>query len=577
MKITLISRIHPSVATSQNCSSAVVMLLVVVLCSSVAFAQKPLTGLTVCIDPGHGGQGSSASYTGGFVGPRLGLTESRACLKIGTLLAERFREAGASVKMTRTKDRRVTREGTTAEQEIQARVDIASRAKANIMLSIHLSSYPRDPKKNQTNIYYNPPYEALETTLGQVMGKQLSAMLGTEFSQPTKRPVRIIRNAPMPALMLEVSSISNHGEERRLAKLSHSRLVADALFRGFMIYYEKHGSRLLEAGPAPGSSSRQGQQVTRQTQPTPAPGATPRRDTRPSIRTAPTPIAKSPRTTPTPLPTNQIELEVGGDFKFIPQQPILLNPMEGLIDQAWLYGESYNDLPLQRGICFDVPEDTPVVAVAAGVVEKVIPTAERGPVDMNKLTANTRELLPGLGQVILRHDDPKLNGESIWTVYSRLTEVYLSPGETVAAGEVLGKTGKPYDGSPASRYTAFQLQVRLGANSPHKTINPSPLIRHVKAAGRGMVALKITDKNGLLLPTSTAVEGFTKGDQFPRFGYSLTYQRGVNPNPKWGENLFVCDLPAGNHRFIVHGEEKIIPVKANGITHATWQLKHTVP
>lgn len=531
---------------------ALLMPMLVALALPAIAPAQALQGLTICIDAGHGGQGSSQSYTGGHVGPG-GLTESRATLEMALLLRERLRRHGAQVVMTRTRDRRVTPEGSTAEQELDARWQMARDARADYLLSLHLSYHESDPTANVTRVFYTAPHEDTEIALGSIMGRRLAQRLGTRFTQPEAHPYRVIAPAPMPAIVIEISSLSNPEEERRLGRLSYAQLASEVMADAFIEHIQSRG-RPPQAPPQPARPS-----PTPVAQPAPPAPSTPSPAAPAATTVAPTaaPVA------PSPAPTRST---TGAGPQFVPHEPILLNPVGGRLDQAWLYGETYHGLPLQTGVSFDVPEDTLVLAAAAGLVEIVVPRGTTAP------AALVPDVVNYDGIVILRHDAPTLEGQPLWTVYGRLADTYVAPGEHVARGAVLGKTQRPYDGSPASRQTAFQFEVRMGRNVVHRTVNPSPLIDRPDGLTTGMVALEVLDPAGL--PVANAeVRGIVKGPGFRRYGFSLTYARGVNPHPVWSENLLICDVPPGMHDLRVRGEAIRLEVRPGMLTRYTWQLR----
>src|SRR5437588_8038322 len=84
---------------------------------------KPLQGAVIVVDPGHGGQRYSKSYTGGTRGVVSGLTESELNLRVASELAKLLREEGATVYVTRDADHRLSPEGSSAKDELHARVD----------------------------------------------------------------------------------------------------------------------------------------------------------------------------------------------------------------------------------------------------------------------------------------------------------------------------------------------------------------------------------------------------------------------------------------------------------------------
>src|SRR5437588_3216464 len=90
---------------------------------SVGVESGPLAGAVIVVDPGHGGQRYSKSYTGGTRGVASGLTESELNLRVAVELAKLLKEKGATVYMTREADHRLSPEGSSAADELHARID----------------------------------------------------------------------------------------------------------------------------------------------------------------------------------------------------------------------------------------------------------------------------------------------------------------------------------------------------------------------------------------------------------------------------------------------------------------------
>jgi N-acetylmuramoyl-L-alanine amidase len=65
---------------------------------------KPLTGKTICVDPGHGGTALTDSYRVGPSGER----EEWINLRVGLMLQKMLEEKGAKVLITRTEDKVVS-------------------------------------------------------------------------------------------------------------------------------------------------------------------------------------------------------------------------------------------------------------------------------------------------------------------------------------------------------------------------------------------------------------------------------------------------------------------------------------
>src|SRR5437762_7378100 len=93
--------------------------------SGAAWAGEPapLGGATIVVDPGHGGQRYSKSYTGGTRGVNSKLTESELNLRVAFELAKLLKDKGATVHMIRVADHRLSREGSSNADELHARID----------------------------------------------------------------------------------------------------------------------------------------------------------------------------------------------------------------------------------------------------------------------------------------------------------------------------------------------------------------------------------------------------------------------------------------------------------------------
>src|SRR5436190_19639137 len=83
----------------------------------------PLKGAIIVVDPGHGGQRYSKSYTGGTRGVVSRQTESELNLRVALELQKLLKEQGAAVYLTRAADHRLSPEGSSNKDELHARID----------------------------------------------------------------------------------------------------------------------------------------------------------------------------------------------------------------------------------------------------------------------------------------------------------------------------------------------------------------------------------------------------------------------------------------------------------------------
>src|SRR5436305_4515151 len=102
-----------------------------------AAEPAPLAGAVIVVDPGHGGQRYSRSYTGGTRGVVSRMTESELNLRVAAELAKLLKENGATVFLTRDADHRLSREGSSNKDELHARIDFFEHYNAHFFLSVH--------------------------------------------------------------------------------------------------------------------------------------------------------------------------------------------------------------------------------------------------------------------------------------------------------------------------------------------------------------------------------------------------------------------------------------------------------
>ncbi|HTX16682.1 MAG TPA: N-acetylmuramoyl-L-alanine amidase [Candidatus Baltobacteraceae bacterium] len=244
----------------------------------------------IAIDPGHGG------FDTGAMGPH-GLMEKSLCLDVALRLGQLIEQniPGAQVIYTRTTDKYVSLEDRTA---------IANRAHADLFISIHANSSD-SPSARGVETYYlsllaSPASMRLakrENALAQSSlndlpeliqmitrnakideSKQLAVDLQNSLAQrlqlvsrgETNRGVKrapfiVLTGASMPAVLSEISFISNASDESLLLESSQRQRVAESLCRGIETYLDSLNSlprrkqllseNRLSASPGPESQA----------------------------------------------------------------------------------------------------------------------------------------------------------------------------------------------------------------------------------------------------------------------------------------------------------------------------------
>lgn len=164
------------------------------LIATAGFAQnlKPLKGISILLDPGHGGADPGA------VGP-TGLKESDTNLRVARYLRDLLRADGAEVKMTREKDTALS---------LGERVAMAEKLKPDLFVSIHHNASLKPRNTDRSEIYYNAIDHGISQAVGRNMTDELAEFGFGEESIIVPAGFFVLRNNPSPAVLTEGGYIS---------------------------------------------------------------------------------------------------------------------------------------------------------------------------------------------------------------------------------------------------------------------------------------------------------------------------------------------------------------------------------
>lgn len=178
----------------------------------------PLRGLTVVVDPGHGG---ADRFT---MGP-TGLTEADANLAIARPLAELLERRGARVLMTRMTDTTVS---------LVQRTDLAENEDADLFISVHNNAFPDgvNPwENNGTSVYYTHPRAA---ELAWAVHRELLGELGLRDIGVGRADLHVTRMTWAPSILTETMFMMIPEQEAALRDPDVQRRIAVAHLRGIM-------------------------------------------------------------------------------------------------------------------------------------------------------------------------------------------------------------------------------------------------------------------------------------------------------------------------------------------------------
>ena len=181
--------------------------------SSLSPSSKRLSG-TVVIDPGHGGEDPGAISVKGFY-------EKTVNLSVARKVAERLRKCGLRVVMTRNSDRFI---------ELERRAEIANQYRADLFVSIHAdSSLTRTHKGYSVYVARQASYASQK--VARAIAKHLHNV-SPDGNGIKQADYRVLVKTQMPAVLVEMGYISNHGEASLIATDSFQNRIAEAISAG---------------------------------------------------------------------------------------------------------------------------------------------------------------------------------------------------------------------------------------------------------------------------------------------------------------------------------------------------------
>ena len=190
--------------------------------TSVQFSTG-LRGKLIVLDPGHGGTDPGA------IGPRRTYEKNlnwSMAVKVKAILER----AGATVLLTRPGDVDLTPASASDRDELRVRTMVANNRKADIFVSIHHNSSVNSDLTGTSTYYYpKTPYDAI---LAKCLQSAMVRGGGLDNIGIRTANFFVVKNAWMPAALLEIGYISNPQEEQTLNNSAFQQKMALAIVAG---------------------------------------------------------------------------------------------------------------------------------------------------------------------------------------------------------------------------------------------------------------------------------------------------------------------------------------------------------
>lgn len=218
---------------------AVVLVLILAVVAVAATAASVITstraenGITVVIDPGHGGA------DGGVVGATTGTKESDVNLAISKYLADYFKKNGYNAVLTRNDSGSV--EGSikySKRGDMAARRDIVNSHAPDLVISVHCNSFPMQSVSG-AQIFYSA-----NATIGKDFAECVQSYMNEVINKKPRVSAvgdyYILNCSEYPSILCECGFLSNPEEENKLISASYQEKVAYTVFSAVnSIFYDK--------------------------------------------------------------------------------------------------------------------------------------------------------------------------------------------------------------------------------------------------------------------------------------------------------------------------------------------------
>ena len=184
--------------------------------------EKPLSGIKILLDPGHGGPQDS-----GGVGP-TGYREKTVALIVSKLVRSELVNRGANVVMTRVED---------VDLDLLPRVEMIQKEEPAIAISIHYNALPDNGDAINTKgvgaFWFNPQSHSLAIFLQNYLVAKLNRPSYGVFWNN----LALTRPAVAPSVLMELGFMINPDEFEWIVNPTEQKKLAEAMAQGITEWF----------------------------------------------------------------------------------------------------------------------------------------------------------------------------------------------------------------------------------------------------------------------------------------------------------------------------------------------------
>ncbi|WP_153723075.1 N-acetylmuramoyl-L-alanine amidase [Sporosarcina cascadiensis] len=202
------------------------------------FTPAELGGVSILIDPGHGGEDGGASAED--------IIEKDITLSISHEVKKLLERKGATVKMTREKEGDAIAEHAPSESfnstrsrkfaDLKLRESMAVELEPDMFISVHVNAIPEERWRGSQVFYHPGGNPAGKMLASSIQGELRDQLKNTDREAMKITGVYLLKKVPSPAVLVETGFLSNPEERKLLADRAYQKKVAAAIVDGIVKY-----------------------------------------------------------------------------------------------------------------------------------------------------------------------------------------------------------------------------------------------------------------------------------------------------------------------------------------------------
>lgn len=199
-------------------------------------AASVLAGLTITVDPGHGGFDPGVRLADGG-------TEAEINLAVSLKLRDFLELAGATVVMTRIDDSDVLDPGPEGvarlRHTLRKRVDLAMEAGSDLLLSLHCNSFPQSVWRGAQVFYMEDAHPGGHALAEAIQSELIRVTRETDRTPNGRVELYLCKHMDAPTVIVELGFLSNPRDLSLLRSDDYQHVMAMAVFFGVCRFVEQ--------------------------------------------------------------------------------------------------------------------------------------------------------------------------------------------------------------------------------------------------------------------------------------------------------------------------------------------------